>query len=87
MSNNITMFNILMNKLDLCKKECSILNGKLNMFDLNCINKVYCKSNDILDEERQALINKIKDEKEYEKFYKEAIMNLTKNYEFKNKVT
>lgn len=75
MSNNITMFNVLMNRLDQCKHECKILNEKLNMFDL----EEQEDSNDIIDEKRQALINSIKDEKEYEKFYKKAIMNLIKN--------
>jgi hypothetical protein len=72
------MLNVLIQKLDTCKNECKILTEKLNQFDLkNCEEQE--ESNDIIDEKRHALINSIKHEKEYENFYKEAIMNLIKN--------
>lgn len=74
MSDKIIMFNCLMKNLDTCKNECKTLTEKLNMFDLNNI-----KEGLNLDGKRQAFINKIKEEKEYEKFYKEAILNLIKN--------
>lgn len=76
MSDNLTMFNILMNKLDDCKKQCQMLNKTLDDFDIKCSEEDLF--GDVIDEKRGALINNIKTEKEYEKFYKEAIINLTK---------
>jgi hypothetical protein len=72
------MLNLLIQKLDTCKNECKILNETLNQFDLKNYEEE-TEPSDIIDEKRQGLINMIKDEKEYEKFYKEAIMNLIKN--------
>ena len=66
----------LINKLQECKNQCQILQKTLDDFDIKCSEEELF--GDIIDEKRGALINNIKAEKEYEKFYKEAIINLTK---------
>jgi hypothetical protein len=67
------MFNVLMGKLDDCKKQIQMLNKTLDDYEMKC------SEEDLDGDFMIAVYNRdIENEKEYEKFYKDAIINLIK---------